>query len=252
LSISLSPSASLSPSLSLSLSPSLSVSASPSLSPSLSPSASQSPSLSLSLSPSVSESISESLSISFSPSASQSPSASESLSISLSPSASASPSASESLSLSLSPSLSPSLSISPSPSTGYTGYSRGNYVALPANDDDLETAYSGQDVTDVSVSNNVRVVQEATEEFMIHEYKNFVGSQGSCQLHWEGQVTLEPSTSTVYLQIYNRDTTTWDTVDSDNTSPVDTDFVLIADVADLTNYKNSSEVISCRIYQEAL
>ena len=30
---------------------------------------------------------------------------------------------------------------------------------------------------------------------------------------------------------------------------VDTDFVLTANIADLTNYKNSSLVISCRVYQ---
>jgi phosphodiesterase/alkaline phosphatase D-like protein len=52
-----------------------------------------------------------------------------------------------------------------------------------------------------------------------------------------------------FLQIYNRNTTTWETIDSDNTSAIDTDFVLIADKTGLANYKDGNTVIACRIYQ---
>ena len=41
---------------------------------------------------------------------------------------------------------------------------------------------------------------------------------------------------------------TWDTVDSDNITGADTDFVLTANIADLTNYKSGS-IITCRVYQ---
>jgi hypothetical protein len=60
---------------------------------------------------------------------------------------------------------------------------------------------------------------------------------------------LAPSLSTVYLQIYNTSSDEWETVDSDNSSNADTDFSLIASMEDLTNYKNISNVISCRVYQ---
>jgi len=197
-------------------------------SPSLSPSASQSPSSS----PSASQS----------PSAS--PSASESRSPSLSPSASQSPSSSISAS--------PSSSVSPSPSTGYTDYTRGNYAALPTNDNDLETAYSAGDVTDVSSKNDVYVDQSATNGFMIHQFKEFVGEQVACQVEVEARSTLGCNLSTTYLQIYNHTSGDWDTIDSDNSTAADTDFSLISDVADLTDYKDSSNVISCRVYQEAV
>ncbi len=235
-----------SPSLSPSASPSLSPSASQS--PSSSPSASQSPSSSpsASQSPSASPSASESRSPSLSPSASQSPSSS----ISASPSSS--PSASESRSPSLSPSASPSSSVSPSPSTGYTDYTRGNYAALPTNDNDLETAYSAGDVTDVSSKNDVYVDQSATNGFMIHQFKEFVGEQVACQVEVEARSTLGCNLSTTYLQIYNHTTGSWVTIDSDNSTAADTDFTLISDVADLTDYKDSSNVISCRVYQEAV
>lgn len=87
---------------------------------------------------------------------------------------------------------------------------------------------------------------------MIHQFKDFVGSTNSGVLEWEGQTDLAPSTSTVYLQIYNHNTNTWTTVDSDNASSVNTDFNLTASIADFTNYKDLTGVISCRIYQQAI
>jgi hypothetical protein len=135
---------------------------------------------------------------------------------------------------------------------GYTGYTRGNYAALPSDDADLETNYSAQDVTDVETNNNVRVGQVATGEYMVHQYKNFVGADSQCVLTWEGQSTLAPSASAIVLQIYNRVTPGWETVDSDNTTAVNTDFTLTAAIGDLTNYKDAGNVISSRIYQLAI
>lgn len=286
LSPSLSPSASQSPSSSTSPSPSSSPSSSQSpsssisLSPSLSPSSSQSPSSSTSLSPSRSPSSSQSPSSSISPSpslspsSSQSPSSSVSLSPSLSPSSSVSASPSEvssesrspsvsvslspSLSISLSPSssisLSPSASQSPSasPSQGYTDYSRGNYVALPTDDADLETLYTAQEVIDVSTDDGVRVDQDGVTEFMVHQFRNFIADQSTCQVHWNGQTTLGANVSTVYLQVFNTNTSSWETKDSDNISSSGVDFDLVADILDTTNYVDTSNVITCRIYQEAM
>lgn len=175
---------------------------------------------------------------------------SSSVSPSLSPSGSGS--ASESKSASPSGSESKSLSPSASPSTGYTGYSRGNYAELPANDDDLETVYSAQDVLDVASNDETRVGQVATGEYMIHQYKNFVGANTDCTLLWEGQSSLAPSASIVKLQIYNRDTPAWEDVDTDDTTGANSDFELTGVIADLTNYKSTSNVISCRIWQLAI
>jgi hypothetical protein len=163
---------------------------------------------------------------------------------------------SRSPSLSLSPSgsisLSPSVSPSASPSYGYAGYTKGDYAVLPADDSDLEVNYTGSDVTNVSSKNDVYVDQTATEEYILHQYKNFVSVANSCDIEAELKSSLAPTLSTVYLQIYNRDSSTWETIDSDNTSSADTDFILTASVVDLTNYKDATEVISCRIYQLAL
>ena len=261
-SASVSPSASASPSSSTSPSSSSSASASPSssTSPSSSASASVSPSSSesSSASPSSSTSPSSSESSSQSPSSSESLSASPSSSISLSqsPSSSTSPSSSSSLSQSpsssTSPSSSASASVSPSPSPGHADYTRGDYIALPGDETDLETDYTPQNVTDVSTIDGTRVDQTATGEFMIHQFKNFVGAETSVTVTSVSQSTQALSTSTAYLQIYNLNTTTWDAVDNDNTTAANTNFTLEGDIADLTNYKDDSNVITCRVYQEAV
>lgn len=183
------------------------------------------------------------MSPSVSPSLSPSPSVSPSISPSLSPSIS------PSISPSLSPSVSPSLSPSASPSPGWEGYSKGDDVDLPSGILELETAYSAQDYLDVDTKDDVRVGQTATNEYAIHQFKDYVGDINSCSLEWEGQTNCPPILSPVVLQIFNRNTPAWETVDTDNSSPEDTDFTLSATIPDLTNYKSANKVIVCRVYQ---
>lgn len=94
--------------------------------------------------------------------------------------------------------------------------------------------------------------QTATEQYMIHQYKDFVGDHADCALEWEGQTSLAPSLSTVYLQIFNHSTLEWETVDSDNSSSANTDFGLEGIIADLTDYKDDQNIISSRVYQLAI
>jgi hypothetical protein len=93
------------------------------------------------------------------------------------------------------------------------------------------------------------VGQTATGEYAIHQFKDAAGEFNGATIEWEGQTNCAPSFSTVYLQIYNRNSSSWETVDSDNSSSADTDFTLTADIASLTNYKDGNAMISCRVYQ---
>jgi hypothetical protein len=161
-----------------------------------------------------------------------------------------SPSSSVSSSVSLSPSS--SQSSSPSSSTSLPAdknYTKGQYSDLPADNTDLETAYTQTDIDNVATKDDVRVDQEGSDKYAIHLYKD-LSTANSVNLEWEGQSTFAPSIIPVYLQIYNITTTTWETLDSDNTTAADTDFILTADVSDLTNYKDGSDFIACRIYQD--
>lgn len=86
-----------------------------------------------------------------------------------------------------------------------------------------------------------------------------------CYIQWVGQTSN--ITNPVVLQVYNLNSTTWETVDqmqttygssletygSDHafygTAPVDTDFTLSASLLDLTNYKDGQGIVTCRVYQ---
>lgn len=203
--------------------------------------ASASPSLSPSLSSSVSRS----------PSSSTSPSSSISLSPSVSVSLSPSASISTSNSISPSPSLSASLSLSASPSSGYSLYTRGDEASLPSLSTDLETTYTDEEETKVATRNDIRVGQTGTLEYMIHQYKSFVGTVTNATIEWEGRSTLAPKYSTIYLQAFNTSTNAFVTIASNSTADEDIDIELFASL-DLTNYKDSSNVVTVRVYQLAL
>jgi len=150
----------------------------------------------------------------------------------------------------LSPSVSPSTS--PSPSPGWQDYTKGNYALLPSDDTDLENFYTAQELLDVATDNSVYAEQAATDEIAIHQFKDYVGTETKCILRWNGKTTVSPTQYPVYLSIYNRVTLVWDIVASNNTANADTDFTLQADIANLTNYKDGGNVISCRVYQDVI
>jgi len=211
---------------------------SPSISPSISPS--RSPSSSISSSPS------SSISASYSPSSSQSISPSSSISIS--------PSLSPSISPSSSPSVSPSISPSESPSSSPSiplekDYTRGDYLELPVDDTNLETAYSMQDIIDVETEDDILVGQQAADQIAIHMYKDY-STANSAHFEWIGQSTFAPSNIAIYLQIYNFNSAEWETLSSNNIANADTNFTLSGDKEDLTDYKDGSGFVVCRIYQD--
>jgi hypothetical protein len=153
---------------------------------------------------------------------------------------------------------------------GYADYTRGDEGSLPINDNDLETPYSEEEVTNVSSSNDVRVAQSATAQYAIHQFKEFAdvtAENNKCFVEWEGQTDLDPATSPVYLQIYNQVSPGWETIAQDpqlygastvsyasdkrdyNNSAVNVDFKFNVSIPDLTNYKDIRGVVSFRIYQ---
>jgi len=112
----------------------------------------------------------------------------------------------------------------------------------------LEVSYTGQDYIDVATFDGITVDQTASEQYAIHQFKDHVATTGAT-FTWKGQTDIAPTTSTVYLQIYNTNSNLWEEIDSDNITGIDTDFTLTANVSNLTNYKDINQVVTCRIYQ---
>jgi len=134
-------------------------------------------------------------------------------------------------------------------------YRREARVSLPTDDTVLTTLFSAQDYADVASSDDDRVdFLSDREKYAIKTFRNrFSNNTSELSIDWEGQVTIAPSDSTVYLQIYNFNSDSWETLDSDNSSPEDEDFTLTGGkTTSLTDYyenKGGLYWTLCRVYQ---
>lgn len=129
-------------------------------------------------------------------------------------------------------------------------HSKGSYAALPADNADLITGYSEQEVLDIAADDETRVSQISYGELALHQFKKAVaGNKATIAANVRSNISGVDSI--IYLQIYNHDLHTWETIDSDDAVDPNTDFNLAAVVADLTNYKDLENQVSCRVYQEA-
>jgi hypothetical protein len=134
---------------------------------------------------------------------------------------------------------------------GTEEYSRGNYAVLPADCVDLENIFTAQEYIDVATENNVYVTQSAFNEYSAFYFKDrHTTDVEAPTVIAKTRSTLAPSSSTVYLQIFNRTTATWETVDSDSTTAADTKFTLTAtQYHNLDDYYDASKWLCYRIYQ---
>ena len=103
----------------------------------------------------------------------------------------------------------------------------------------------------VATEDNIYVEQSANLEYSIFQFKNqHSNDTGRPIITWIGRSNLAPSSSTVYLQIYNRTTSLWETLTSNNSAGADTKFTLTATVSGtLSDYYDVSNWISYRVYQ---
>lgn len=129
-------------------------------------------------------------------------------------------------------------------------YTHGALNVLPSTTTDLSTTFGSSDVTAVASSDDSRVTTTGTgTAYVIQQFKSNVGSAASVNIRWEGQTKVAASASTVYLQCYNKNTSTWDTMTSNSTASANTDFVMTYGLSNLTNYADGG-VLTCRVYQK--
>lgn len=125
---------------------------------------------------------------------------------------------------------------------------------MPGNDTNLTTSFTYQQYLDVAGADNTRVEQCNTGGYTIQQFKNKnINNTDFINIGWEGQSGRAPSSSTVYLQIYNRISEAWENIDYDDLTGADTDFPLSGTVsAFVENYYDVGYWISVRVYQEGI
>jgi len=135
-------------------------------------------------------------------------------------------------------------------------YSRESADDLESNDTTLATTFSEQDYTDVENDDNVYVDLQGTARYMKFLFKEFNENESNTQkftITWKGKSSVAPSSSTVYLQVYNRTLGQWETLASNNTSPANTKFTLTGtQPTNLEDYYDANYVISVRVYQDGM
>lgn len=133
---------------------------------------------------------------------------------------------------------------------GLVAYSRGEYASLPMNNDDLTTLYTSTEYANVAVIDNITTDQTCeSANYVLHQFKNDVGVNTHCNVHWVGLSERAPNMSPVYLQIYNTMTTNWETLDSNSIATEHTSFSLTTSISNITNYKDINNIVTFRVCQ---
>lgn len=130
-------------------------------------------------------------------------------------------------------------------------YTRQTAATLPATKSDLSTVYSTQDYIDVATNDGTRV-SATGGGYVIHQFRlRSTNNTAGILTTWQGRASIPPTAKAVRLQIYNYNTTAWETLVSNTTATSNQDFTLTASVqTNIANYYGVDNEITLRVYQE--
>ena len=126
-------------------------------------------------------------------------------------------------------------------------------ASLPSSDTSPTTEFSTTEYTNVLTDDDSTYTNQksAGATYLVMLFKKASETATGCTITWNGQSTLAPSSSTIYLQAYDRINTTWVTLSYNNSANANTDFTLTGYIYGTgTNYYDATNTISCRVYQQ--
>lgn len=135
-------------------------------------------------------------------------------------------------------------------------YSRAKRLNLPAADANLDILFTDPEYVDVSADDDIYVQQcarDTLDPYSIFLWKNKHDKDTDViVVQCVAKASIAPSVSAVFLQIYNRNSGLWETLDSDNATAADTEFTLSGTQSiNLGDYYDAEFWVACRVYQEA-
>lgn len=123
----------------------------------------------------------------------------------------------------------------------------------PSTSADLSAAFTSPQYGDVAVDDGDYWIETGSQYVTAYYKKIWTNSTDSPSFTWRGRSTLSPQMSTVYLQIYNFNSSAWETLDTETSQPADTDFVMTGtQSANVSNYYNTRNIVAFRIYQKVI
>jgi len=101
----------------------------------------------------------------------------------------------------------------------------------------LSIIYTDQEVIDVTSDDGVRVGLTGTSPtYLLHQYKIRANNNNDSMLiHVNLQTTLSPTSSPVYLQIWNVTTSLWETIATEDSTAENVDFYLVGRITSNQN-----------------
>lgn len=145
--------------------------------------------------------------------------------------------------------------------TGIGGAGAGGFVRLtyttvtppPSGGTNLINIMTGLQVGDLGGDDGDYLISTGSE-FVIQEYKKqWTNNSDSPTFTWRGRTTFDTTVSPMYLQIYNVNSSAWETLDTETLRPADVDFVMSGtQTSNASNYYDSRLIVTFRIYQRII
>lgn len=128
-------------------------------------------------------------------------------------------------------------------------YTRDTLSSAPTGITDLAVAFDDSAYGNVAADDSTYVNQAgANTNVFLFKY-TAPSSTSPITVTWNGKTTIAPSSKAVYLQIWNYNTSAWETLDSNNSAGANTDFTLQATKStSVANYYSGNTAIA-RVYQ---
>jgi hypothetical protein len=126
--------------------------------------------------------------------------------------------------------------------------------SIPTTKHDLAIVYTDQEVEDVSEDDGTYVcIDGSSPIYLLHQYKvNNTNHHNYMNIKVKGKVTLDATTSPVYLQIFNMSTSSWETLVTNDYSLSGEEFYLKASIySDQEDYYDifNENQVTIRVYQ---
>ncbi len=124
-------------------------------------------------------------------------------------------------------------------------------ASLPTDDSNLATQFTTQQYVDVADNDTIYVCQNMTyPDYAVFLFKQKYTGIASFTISWNGKSSVAPLTHPVTLQVYNRITPGWVTLQTNNTAGVDEEFNLGGFIdTDYGDYYDVDFYVTCRVYQ---
>ena len=122
---------------------------------------------------------------------------------------------------------------------------------MPLDETDLETLFSSSDYLKVRTVDSIFVDQTATAEYSVFLFKNQAPDAiNPPNMTCVAKSSLAPTISTVYLQVYNLTTSSWETLTSNSVANADTPFTMTASLTSgLDDHRDVGNWYYFRVYQ---